>query len=103
MNHAPFCPRKFSCIEPLESCIAPARVILVGAPDAPNKADTNYKDAAANDGGAGFISTMAAVGNPIADAVDPAHTQTNHYFLQLAKGDVLKLFTGQDSSDVLLA
>ncbi|MGB8165861.1 MAG: hypothetical protein WCF18_00020, partial [Chthoniobacteraceae bacterium] len=105
MNLVSLRSRYSSGIEALESRIAPARVILVGAPDLPNKADTNYNDLAAADGGPGFVDTEVGglAGDPISVAVGPGVVgAADTFYFRLSKGDVLQLYTGQDQREPLL-
>ena len=89
-----------SRIEPLEARIAPARVIQVGGPDFPNKADFNYSDFVDPKGLPLFVNTetAGATGDLISLAVGggvPGAADT--FYLRLAAGDKLKLFQSANS------
>ncbi len=98
MKTVPSRSRTSSGIEALESRIAPARVILVGAPDFPNKADVNYDEQP-------FVNTEEGViaNDPISLKVGGGAVGVDDtFYLRLSKGDVLSLFTSQDNSSPLL-
>ncbi len=94
-------------IEPLESRIAPARVIIVGLPDFQGN-DTNYREANPQDNL--FVDTQANPADNISAAVGPGNTVDNPatfpapgedpfskneaadtFYLRLSKGDVLQI------------
>ncbi len=82
-------------IEPLEARIAPARVIQVGGPDFPNKADFNYSESVDPRGLPLFQNTEAGAidGDPISLAVGGgAAGVADTFYLRLGAGDKLKLF-----------
>ncbi len=77
--------RSFGFIEPLEARIAPARIIIAGAPDFPTKGDVNYDEAP-------FVNTETG-GDQISLAVGPGVVGANDtFYLRLGAGDVLRIF-----------
>lgn len=88
-------------IEPLEARIAPARIIQVGGPDFPNKADFNYADTVDPRNGLPLFQNTesgAADGDPISLAVGGgAAGVADTFYLRLGPGDKLKLFQSANS------
>jgi hypothetical protein len=80
--------RVFSCVEPLESRIAPARIIVTGVPNNPqdpDPEDIDYTEAP-------FVNTETAT-DSISTAVGKGVVGVNDtFYLRLSAGDVLRVF-----------
>ena len=97
-------PSTASMLEPLESRIAPARVILVGVPDSVDPTnphvDTNYTDS----DDPFFVDTEVggAAGDLISLAVGKgADHVADTFYLKLSAGDQLKIFTSNGPQNYL--
>ncbi len=91
-----------SFIEPLESRIAPARILITGVPDGlndPNNPDINYDNAAF------FVDTEQGVaqGDQISTAVGPGAPLTaDTFYLKLSAGDTLKVYNSTNGPEEYL-
>ncbi|MHA3773556.1 hypothetical protein ACXR0O_18635 [Verrucomicrobiota bacterium sgz303538] len=97
------------CVEPLESRIAPARVILVGLPDFQGN-DTNYTEANPADNlfvnteanPADHISAAVGPGNTVDDPLTPKNEAADTFYLRLGAGDHLQIYNGNNSFEDFL-
>lgn len=96
--------RPAGAIEPLESRIAPARIIQIGAADALGKHDINYDTPATASDPVTFVNTEtgATNGDAISLAVGGGAVGVKDtFYIRLTSGDDLKVFSGEGFTSLL--